>query len=111
MKTDKKLNLKYVDSFLRCTKGYIKFRLYQDNVLVFMGSYINTPERGKGYFKEMLRILLDEYSDKDIYVPISNEILIKKFTECGFKIYDNPIRYWNKPENCTNMFKPKNITN
>lgn len=108
MRTDKKLNLKYVDNFLRCTKGYIKFRLYEDNILVFMGSYINTSERGKGYFKDMLRILLDEYPDKDIYVPISNDILINHFLKCGFQIYDNPIRYWNKPENCVNMFKPKN---
>ena len=107
MRTDKKLNLRYKDNCLRCTKGYIKFRLYEDDILIFMGSYINTPERGKGYFKEMLRILLDEYPDKDIYVPISNDILINHFLKSGFQIYDSPIRYWNKPENCVNMFKSK----
>jgi len=86
--------------------GLINYRLYNDNVLIFMGSLVDENYRGQGIFKNQLLELLKKFGDMDIYVPISNDTIINLFLRLGFEIYNEPIRYWGKPENAINMFRP-----
>lgn len=61
--------------------------------------------RGGGIFKNMLTSLLENFKDYEIYVPVSNDIIINLFLKLGFEIYDKPIRRWCKTENSTNMYR------
>jgi len=95
----------FEDGIFETSHGEIRYRLYDDNVLVFMVSHVEKAYRGQGIFKEMLLELLDKFKDKDIYVPISNKKIIDLFLRCGFDVYNKPIRYWGKTGNSINMFK------
>lgn len=86
--------------------GQINYRLYDDNVLLFMGSLVDNNYQNQGIFKRQLSELLDKFGDRDIYVPISNDKIINLFLRLGFQVYDGPIRYWGKPENAINMYRP-----
>jgi len=86
-------------------KGEIRYRVYEDDVIVFMGSYVDKKFRGQGIFKNMLLELLPEFNGKDVYVPISNKKIVELFLRLGFEIIKKPIRYWGNPENTINVYK------
>lgn len=102
---DNKNGLKYEEKIFRTEHGTIKHRIYEDKVVVFMGSYVDKQFRGGGIFKNMLISLLENFKDYDIYVPVSNDIVINLFLKLNFEIYDAPIRRWGKTENSINMYR------
>lgn len=104
---DRNEGLKYKDNIFKTEHGSIKYRIYEDNIVVFMGSYVDKMYRGNGIFKEMLITLLNQISIYDIYVPVSNSNLINLFNRLGFEVYNKPIRYWRQCENTINMYKKK----
>jgi predicted GNAT family acetyltransferase len=83
----------------------IRYKEYEDSVINFMGSYVDKNFRGQGIFNKMLDKLFKKFKGKDVYIPISNDKIINHFLKLGFSIYDKPIRYWGKPENCINVHK------
>lgn len=85
--------------------GRIRYKEYDDNVIVFMGSYVDKEFRGQGIFNKMLDELFLKFKGKDVYIPISNNKIINHFLKLGFEIYKKPIRYWGEPENCVNVHK------
>jgi GNAT superfamily N-acetyltransferase len=99
-------NVNFESGIFETEHGEIRYRLYDDNVFLFMGSLVNKDYRGKGIFTEMLLQLIDKFKDRDIYVPISNKTIVNLFLRNGFVIYNHPIRYWGKPENAINMYRP-----
>jgi len=96
---------KSITKTFRSEHGSIRYKIYDDNVVVFMGSYVDKNFRGQGIFNRMLDELFSTFSGKDVYIPISNDKIINHFLKLGFEIYDKPIRYWGKPENCVNVHK------
>jgi ribosomal protein S18 acetylase RimI-like enzyme len=99
--------IKFKDDIFRTEHGSIRYRIYEDNIVIFMGSYVDKMYRGHGIFKEMLTTLLNQISIYDIYAPVSNSNVINLFKRMGFEIYNEPIRYWRQCENTTNMYKKK----
>jgi GNAT superfamily N-acetyltransferase len=86
--------------------GQINYRLYEDNILIFMGSTVDKKYRGQGIFKKQLYELIDKFQNSDMFVPITNKNIIELFLRNGFYIYNKPIRYWGKIKNGTNFFRP-----
>jgi hypothetical protein len=87
-------------------RGEIKYRLYEDGVMIFMGSYVNDKYRGQGVYGNMLKILFTKLPKGTIvYAPPTRDFLVPYFKKLGFIIIDEPIRYWGKPENAVNMMK------
>lgn len=105
--TDRNGNLKFKNYQHRNKYGSIRYRIYDDDVAIFMGSYVDKQYRGKGIFKEMLNEVLEKLKNYDVYVPVSNPTIIDTFKKNGFIIYEQPIRYWKQTENSVNMYKPK----
>lgn len=88
-------------------RGSIRYRLYEDNVLVFMGSRVDAKHRGQGIFSELLQQMLEKYKGYTIYVPLSTTTILDLFLRFGFEVTDESLRYWGKPENCVNVVKYK----
>lgn len=109
MKNDRNEGLKFKDNIFRTDHGSIRYRIYEDDVVVFMGSYVDKMYRGQGIFKDMLETLLFQIDKYDIYVPVSNEVIINLFIRMGFEVVDRPIRYWRITENSTNMYKKSKL--
>jgi ribosomal protein S18 acetylase RimI-like enzyme len=86
-------------------RGSIRYKLYDDNVLVFMGSRVDSQYRGQGIFSELLEQILEKYKGYTIYVPLSTTTILALFLRLGFEVTEEPLRYWGKPENCTNVVK------
>lgn len=86
-------------------RGLIRYRVYDDNVLVFMGSRIDAKYRGQGIFSELLEKMLDTYKGYTIYVPLSTTTILALFLRLGFEVTEEPLRYWGKPENCISVVK------
>jgi len=85
--------------------GEIRYRLYDDDVVVFMGSYVDQNYRGQGIYTKMLYKLLSKLEGKKVYVPISNPNIINLFKRLGFEEVDGPIRYWGVLDKNVNYFK------
>ena len=55
----------------------------------FLYDFIVYPEfRGKGYSKEMLQFMIDNYDIKQLYVKKTNTIAVNLYKKFGFKIDD-----------------------
>lgn len=98
---------KYLRKKMRDNEGRceIRYRIYSDNVIEFMGSYTDPKHRGQGLFTELLNKFLDKYKGYVIYVPISNKKIIPMFLRLGFEETDEPLRYWGKLNNSLNVIK------
>jgi hypothetical protein len=86
---------------------------YPNGLFIFMGSYINSTERGKGRFKEMIKELFTTLPDNtEIQLASVNNNINKLFTRLEFEKV-NYIEYWGNTKN-TNMmrgFKTQTLLN
>jgi len=84
--------------------GSIHYHYFKDkNLLLFMGSYVNTDQRGKGIFKNMVNELFSKFeTGTKVQVPLSNKKLVPFFESLGFQKVDK-IEYWGSPENAVCM--------
>lgn len=73
---------------------------YKNGLLLFMGSYVDKKERGKGLFKIMVKELFLLFPKQtEVQVALSNKNLVHFFkSELNF-IETQSIEYWGKPEN------------
>lgn len=86
--------------------GEIRYRLYEDGILVFMGSYVDKEHRGKKIFDKMLQNLISKQKKgTTIYVPLTKDFLVPYFKKFGFEITKGPIRYWGDLDNSVNVKK------
>jgi GNAT superfamily N-acetyltransferase len=99
-------DIKFVNKIFKYKDiGEIRYRIYEDDVVIFMGSYVDKDYRGKGIFKMMINELLPNFDGKEVYIPLSNPIIINMFKDLGFVQIKEPIRYWGKPNNSVNVYK------
>jgi len=96
---------KYKDGILTDEKnrGSIRYRIYDDNMLEFMGSRTDVKYRGQGVFSDLLAQMLNTFKGYKIYVPLSNPTLVPMFLRLGFEVTEDKLRYWGKPENSVNV--------
>jgi len=77
---------------------------YPYGLLIFLGSYVEKDFRGKGIFKYMVNELFKMFpKETEVHLAIANKHLVKYFKRKGFKETNQPLVYWGKPENTTNM--------
>lgn len=100
---DELINLQ--KSRLESPFGYIdygyskKSKKYLNGILVFMGSYIYKEFRGQGKFKEMVKLVLSEFTEGTIVqVPVENKKLVPMFERMNFKRVKK-IEYWGELKN------------
>jgi len=100
--------MKYKKNRFKKPYGFIDYYYIIDNkyphgVLIFMGSFVQKEERGKGLFKLMIKELFELFpKGTEVQVAISNKILINSFKELGFVEVDS-IEYWGKLDNTVNL--------
>jgi len=70
--------------------------------IVLMGTYINKEYRGLGYFKILLKTLLDN-KRSTIYICCVEPFIYHTIEEIGFERIKEPIPYWGLVGNGVNF--------
>ena len=96
--------MNYKDLKISNTFSEINYRIYDDNVIVLMGSRTDNKHRNKGYFKKLFDQLFLKYSKEyNIELCVCNKHLLPYFLRKGFKKTNLPVKYWNKVSNGINL--------
>lgn len=104
------MNLQYKDLIIDNSYGEIRFRIYEDNVMVLMGAYVIKRYRGKGMFKFLFEeLLLQNQNISEIQICLANKHLLNYMLSKDFVITKEPIRHWNTVNNGVNIILRKNI--
>ena len=99
-----KESLKYESEYGDIDYGYLKKSVeYPNGLIVLHGSIVHKKWRGQGKFKEMLKMLFNEYPEETVVQAATiSKKLTSMFKRIGFKEVDK-IEYWGAPANCTTL--------
>ena len=84
--------------------SYIKYRLYNNNTAVLMGSYTNRKYRKLGLWSKNMDFLIKSLPCScTLYACVENPILMNYFSTKGFERAQDPAPFWGNPTNCINF--------
>ena len=76
---------------------------YPEGILIFLGSYVNKEERGKGHWRMMVKELFNMFPEGTrVQAAAKNKHLQKFFTRIGFQPVKR-IEHWGMPDNTKNF--------
>lgn len=71
--------------------------------IVLIGTYINSEYRGKGYFKILLKSLMNKYENTVIYICCIEPFIYSTIEKMGFQKIEEPVPLWGIMSNGTNF--------
>ena len=85
--------------------SYDKNETYPNGLIVLNGSIVHKEWRGKGKFKEMLKILFSKFDEgTEIQASVISKKLIPLFLRIGLVKTKMKIEIWGSPANTTNLW-------
>ena len=84
---------------------YLKNIVYPNGLIVLNGTIVYKEWRGKGKFKEMLKMLFSQFDEgTEVQTAIISKKMIPLFLRIGFVKTKMPIEFWGSPANTTRLW-------